>query len=88
VDDFRGVSLQLIQSHFKGAGERGQVGRVEILPVEWHRALHTEAIDQRLIDITLPSIPKAREFTNETLLDILFYTSPVFCEVVLSSFLY
>ncbi|KAL1122817.1 hypothetical protein AAG570_003143 [Ranatra chinensis] len=85
VDDFRAVSLQLIQSHFKSGCERGVVGRVEVLPVEWHRALHTEAIDQRLSDITLPSIPKAREFTNETLLDILFYTSPVFCEKIVQA---
>ncbi|XP_024084166.1 mucin-5AC-like isoform X1 [Cimex lectularius] len=85
VDDFRAISLQLVQSHFKTASNCGNVGRIEILPVEWHRALHTEVIDQRLAGITLPSIPKAREFTNETLLDILFYTSPVFCEKIVQA---
>jgi len=85
VDDFRSISLQLVQSHFRSGVSNGQVGRVEVLPVEWHRALHTEAIDKRLSDITLPSIPRAREFTNETLLDILFYTSPVFCERIVQA---
>ncbi|KAK9509366.1 hypothetical protein O3M35_006699 [Rhynocoris fuscipes] len=85
VDDFRSVSLQLVQSHFRSGTENGNVGRVEVLPVEWHRALHTETIDKRLSDITLPSIPKAREFTNDVLLDILFYTSPVFCERIVQA---
>ncbi|XP_073996179.1 uncharacterized protein isoform X2 [Rhodnius prolixus] len=85
VDDFRSVSLQLVQSHFRTGTENGNVGRVEFLPVEWHRALHTETIDKRLSDITLPSIPKAREFTNDVLLDILFYTSPVFCERIVQA---
>ncbi|CAB0015525.1 unnamed protein product [Nesidiocoris tenuis] len=80
MEDFRSVSLQLVQSHFRRATELGQVGRVEVLPVEWHQALHTEAIDKRLDDITLPSIPKAREFTNNTILDVLFYSSPMFSE--------
>ena len=31
--------------------------------------------------ITLPSISRLRDFTNSTLLDILFYTSPVYCQV-------
>ncbi|XP_014272085.1 mucin-3A isoform X2 [Halyomorpha halys] len=85
VDDFRSISLQLVQSHFHSGVENGMVGRVEVLPVEWHKALHTETIDDRLSAITLPSIPRAREFTNETLLDILFYTSPVFCEKIVQA---
>lgn len=83
MDDFRNVTLQLLQSHFKEAVEAGQVGRVEVLPVSWHQALHSEHIDQRLNNITLNSIPRLRHFTNDTLLDILFYTSPVFCEVII-----
>lgn len=85
VDDFRSIAVQLVQSHFHSGVENGMVGRVEVLPVEWHKALHTETIDDRLSAITLPSIPRAREFTNETLLDILFYTSPVFCEKIVQA---
>ena len=35
----------------------------------------------RLNAITLPSIGKFRSFTNETLTDILFFTSPMYCQV-------
>ncbi len=35
----------------------------------------------RLKPLTLRSIPKMRSFVNDTLLDVLFYTSPVYCQV-------
>jgi len=48
------------------------------------QALHGDGgIDEKLKPITLKSIPKLRHFTNDTLLDILFYTSPVYCQVSL-----
>lgn len=83
VNEFRRISLQLVQSHFRTATEVGAVGRVEVLPVSWHGALHGEdtGIDRKLRSITLKSIPKLRDFTNDTLLDILFYTSPMYCQV-------
>lgn len=58
-----------------------------MLPISWHSELHSEesGIDEKLRSITLESIPKLRNFTNDTLLDILFYTSPVFCQVNNSS---
>ena len=31
--------------------------------------------------LTLPSISRLRDFTNSTLLDILYFTSPLFCQV-------
>lgn len=51
--------------------------------MSWWGALHSDesGIDQKLKSITLESIPKLRNFTNETLLDVLFYTSPVFSQV-------
>ncbi|XP_075223476.1 SEC23-interacting protein-like isoform X2 [Lycorma delicatula] len=85
VDDFRSISLQLLQSHFRGACVMGTVNRVEVLPVSWHTALHTEEIDRKLQNITLGSIHRLRQFTNDTLLDILFYTSPVFCETIVQA---
>jgi len=77
------MTLTLTRSHFKQAGDDGRVTRVEVLPVSWHGALHGEetGIDQQLQNITLKSIPRLRHFTNDTLLDILFYTSPVYCQV-------
>ena len=72
-----------MKSHFKTTSEQGLVNRIEILPVSWHGHLHgeTTGVDKRLQTITLKSIPRLRHFTNDTLLDILFYTSPVYCQV-------
>lgn len=85
VDDFRSISLQLVQSHFRTAVDQGKVNRIEVLPISWHTTLHGEdtGIDRKLKSITLSSISKLRHFTNDTLLDILFYTSPVYCQVII-----
>lgn len=85
VDEFRSISLQLVQSHYRTTSEQGIVNRIEVLPISWHTTLHSEdtGIDKKLQSITLESIPKLRHFTNDTLLDILFYTSPVYCQTIM-----
>ncbi|KAL4671230.1 hypothetical protein H8959_003939, partial [Pygathrix nigripes] len=45
VNDFRSVSLNLLQTHFKKAQENHQIGRVEFLPVNWHSPLHSTGVD-------------------------------------------
>uniref|UniRef100_A0A8D8R8N6 Phospholipase DDHD2 n=2 Tax=Cacopsylla melanoneura TaxID=428564 RepID=A0A8D8R8N6_9HEMI len=87
VDDFRSISLTLTASHFKSHSDSGSLGRVEMLPISWHEALHSDesGIDKKLKAITLPSIPKLRYFTNDTLLDVLFYTSPIYCERIITA---
>ncbi|CAG0883480.1 unnamed protein product [Darwinula stevensoni] len=87
VDDFRSLSIQLIHSHFHSAVEDDSIGRLELLPISWHTSLHGDAtgIDRRLQPITLRSIPKLRSLINDTLLDILFYTSPVYCQQVMDT---
>ncbi|XP_038044465.1 phospholipase DDHD2-like isoform X2 [Patiria miniata] len=84
VDDFRSVSLGLMRSHFKHSQEDGRTGRIEFLPVYWYDALHGDAtgVDRRLRRITLPSISRLRRFTNDTLLDILFYSSPSYSQKI------
>ncbi|XP_040609169.1 SEC23-interacting protein isoform X1 [Mesocricetus auratus] len=84
VDDFRVVSLKLLQTHFKKSIDDGKVSRVEFLPVHWHSALggHATGVDRNIKKITLPSIGRFRHFTNETLLDILFYNSPTYCQSI------
>ncbi|XP_046327437.2 phospholipase DDHD2-like isoform X2 [Haliotis rufescens] len=84
VDDFRSISHGLMDSHFHRYKSEGRVHRVEFLPVHWHSSLHSDAtgIDRRLKGITLPSTPKLRYFVNDTLMDILFYTSPSYCQVI------
>ncbi|XP_032672390.1 SEC23-interacting protein-like isoform X2 [Odontomachus brunneus] len=85
VDEFRSISLQLVQSHYRTASVQGIVNRIEVLPISWHATLHSgdTGIDKKLQAITLESIPKLRHFTNDTLLDILFYTSPVYCQTIM-----
>ncbi|NXU79812.1 S23IP protein, partial [Oreotrochilus melanogaster] len=84
VDDFRTVSLKLLQTHFKKSMDEHKVSRVEFLPVHWHSSLHGDAtgVDRNIKKITLPSIGRLRHFTNETLLDILFYNSPTYCQTI------
>jgi hypothetical protein len=87
VNEFRSIAQQLIQAHYRSAYDDGKIGRVEVLPVSWYKALHSEdnGIDQKLKSITLESIPRLRNFTNETLLDVLFYTSPVFSQNIVDT---
>ncbi|XP_008104997.1 SEC23-interacting protein isoform X2 [Anolis carolinensis] len=84
VDDFRTVSLKLLQTHFRKSLEEHKVNRIEFLPVHWHSALHGDAtgVDRNIKKITLPTIGRLRHFTNETLLDILFYNSPTYCQTI------
>lgn len=58
--------------------------RVEFLPIEWHSKLHMEGLDSMIRDVTLPAIPKLREFANDTILDVLFFMSPMFHQVILN----
>lgn len=88
VDDFRKISLQLIREHFKNNNDKNRnVGRIEFLPIFWHDAVHGQQTgnDEQLRLITLPSIPKLRNFTNDTILDALFYTSPVYCQMIVNT---
>lgn len=87
VDDFRSVSLKLLHSHFKKSMDEHAISRVEFLPVQWHTALHGDAtgVDRRIKKITLPSTGRLRHFTNETLLDVLFYNSPTYCQTIMDT---
>lgn len=87
VDDFRSVSLKLLHSHFKKSVDDHALSRVEFLPVQWHTALHGDAtgVDRRIKKITLPSTGRLRHFTNETLLDVLFYNSPTYCQTIMDT---
>uniref|UniRef100_A0A1L8DYZ9 Putative phosphatidic acid-preferring phospholipase a1 n=1 Tax=Nyssomyia neivai TaxID=330878 RepID=A0A1L8DYZ9_9DIPT len=87
VDEFRSIALQMVQSHYRTSYDAGEIGRIEVLPISWHSELHSEesGIDAKLKSITLESIPKLRNFTNETLLDVLFYTSPIFCQSIMDT---
>uniref|UniRef100_A0A3Q2QRV4 SEC23-DDH2 WWE domain-containing protein n=1 Tax=Fundulus heteroclitus TaxID=8078 RepID=A0A3Q2QRV4_FUNHE len=86
VDDFRSASLKLLHSHFKKPLDEHAISRVEFLPVQWHTALHGDATGvDRIKKITLPSTGRLRHFTNETLLDVLFYNSPTYCQTIMDT---
>ncbi|NXK66165.1 DDHD2 Phospholipase, partial [Sylvietta virens] len=85
VNDFRNVSLSMLQEHFKKAQEQQQVGRVEFLPVNWHSSLHSTGVDVDLERITLPSINRLRHFINDTILDVFFYNSSTYCQTIVDT---
>ncbi|NXY07632.1 DDHD2 Phospholipase, partial [Pteruthius melanotis] len=85
VNDFRNVSLSMLQAHFKKAQEQQQVGRVEFLPVNWHSSLHSTGVDVDLERITLPSINRLRHFINDTILDVFFYNSSTYCQTIVDT---
>uniref|UniRef100_A0A8C8VLV3 DDHD domain containing 2 n=1 Tax=Pelusios castaneus TaxID=367368 RepID=A0A8C8VLV3_9SAUR len=85
VNDFRNVSLSMVQAHFKKAQEQQQIGRVEFLPVNWHSPLHSTGVDVDLERITLPSINRLRHFINDTILDVFFYNSATYCQTIVDT---
>ncbi|KAM6331441.1 triacylglycerol hydrolase DDHD2 [Alca torda] len=85
VNDFRSVSLSMLQAHFKKAQEQQQIGRVEFLPVNWHSSLHSTGVDVDLERITLPSINRLRHFINDTILDVFFYNSSTYCQTIVDT---
>lgn len=80
LEDMRQLALGLLSSHFKSAP-----GRLELLPVSWHWSLHTAGVDAALGRVSLDSIPKLRRWANDTLLDVLLYTSPVYCQTIVDA---
>ena len=87
VDGFRDLTADMSEKHFAGAHLASKANRVEFLPVHWHDKLHGEdaGTDSRIQPLTLRSIPKLRSFVNDTLLDVLFYTSPLYCQTILDT---
>lgn len=87
VDGFRQMAEDIGGKHFAGARLASRANRMEFLPVNWHKKLHGEdtGTDARMQPLTLRSIPKLRNFINDTILDALFYTSPVYCQTILDT---
>jgi len=87
VDGFRQMAEDIGGKHFAGARLASRANRMEFLPVNWHKKLHGEdtGTDARMQPLTLRSIPKLRGFINDTILDVLFYTSPVYCQTILDT---
>ncbi|GFR86757.1 SEC23-interacting protein, partial [Elysia marginata] len=84
VDDFRSNALGLLESHFTQAYQSKAINRVEFLPVIWTQALEDNVAELKgqVENITLPSTAKLRHFINNSLVDTLFYTSPIYCQKI------
>ncbi|TNN21087.1 SEC23-interacting protein isoform 2 [Schistosoma japonicum] len=83
VNDMRRIAKRLSQTHFSH-----HPYRVEFLPILWHDELHSDTVtglDKQLEQITLGSIPKLRQFTNDSLMDILFYTSSKYSQIIVNT---
>uniref|UniRef100_A0A183K6E1 DDHD domain-containing protein n=1 Tax=Schistosoma curassoni TaxID=6186 RepID=A0A183K6E1_9TREM len=77
------TAKQLSQTHFPH-----HPYRMEFLPILWHDELHSDTVtglDKQLEQITLGSIPKLRQFTNDSLMDILFYTSSKYSQLIVNT---
>ncbi|KAI7793327.1 phospholipase DDHD2 [Triplophysa rosa] len=87
VNEFRNASNGLINTHFSQGESTSTIGRVEYLPVNWHRVLHGETIgvDKDIERITLPSISRLRQFSNDTVLDLFFYNSATYCQTIVDT---
>lgn len=87
VNEFRNASDSLIKSHFIKSEGSCIIGRVEYLPVNWHKVLHgeTTGVDKDIEKITLPSISRLRQFSNDTVLDLFFYNSATYCQTIVDT---
>ncbi|KAM9456497.1 triacylglycerol hydrolase DDHD2 isoform 2-T3 [Clarias gariepinus] len=87
VNEFRSAALALVKSHFSIHDGNKAGGRVEFLPVNWHRVLHgeTTGVDRDIERITLPSIRGLRQFANDTVLDLFFYNSATYCQTIVDT---
>lgn len=86
VEDLRQTSRIILQNHYKSYIDSDKIHRTEFIPINWHGDLHLEStgVDNHLTPITLPSVFKLRTFINTTLADILFYTSPIYCQRIVT----
>uniref|UniRef100_A0A8C1QSE0 DDHD domain containing 2 n=1 Tax=Cyprinus carpio TaxID=7962 RepID=A0A8C1QSE0_CYPCA len=87
LNEFRNASDSLIKSHFRQSEDSCIIGRVEYLPVNWHKVLHgeTTGVDKEIERITLPSISRLRQFSNDTVLDLFFYNSATYCQTIVDT---
>ena len=63
----------IAKKHFK---DQWEGGRVEFIPVEWRSML---TLDRGMVEtITPQDVKQLRDMANSTILDVIYYLSPVF----------
>lgn len=66
------------------ASKEKKVTRCEVLALEWWQSIHSEELDARLEEITLPRLPLLRDLANNAICDAIFYMQnrPKLLEIV------
>jgi phospholipase DDHD1 len=78
--DLKNTCTELANKHFKHQWEGG---RVEFLPVEWRSML---TLDRGIVEtITPQGVRQLRDMANSTILDVIYYLSPVFHAEIIES---
>ncbi|KFQ07838.1 Phospholipase DDHD2, partial [Haliaeetus albicilla] len=85
VNDFRNVSLSMLQAHFKKAQEQQQIGRVEFLPVNWHSSLHSTGVDVQTASSAFSGGHCRQRESYDTILDVFFYNSSTYCQTIVDT---
>eukprot|EP01134_Creolimax_fragrantissima_P001729 CFRG1729T1 len=59
---------------------------VDFLPIMWHSSLLSKTgVDVKIDALTLDSIKMLRQFVNGTVLDMLYFTSPRYCQTMVDT---
>ncbi|KAK2711679.1 hypothetical protein QYM36_012702, partial [Artemia franciscana] len=87
VNHSREISHDVLSKYFGHSNTSGHRNRVEFIPVKWRPAVHGDetGVDQLLKRITLDSCRFERDLVNNTILDVLFYMSPKYCQSIVST---
>lgn len=83
VEKLRATAHSVAETGRFGPQLRAGSHRVEFLPIQWRSSL---VLDEGTIKaLTLPNLEALRNGLNSTILDVLFFTSPVFCQQIIDS---
>ncbi|CAF0968805.1 unnamed protein product [Brachionus calyciflorus] len=73
ANNFKVISNEIINANLKSSQE---FNSIEFLPISWHNVLHSDK--EKWKDITLPSIPSLRLFSNTAISDMIFYSNSIY----------
>eukprot|EP00736_Rhodelphis_marinus_P000176 Rmarinus@m.19534 len=81
AERYRLVGRQVLRDYLGHLPARN----IEVLPIEWHTDLHRKhEVDTAVDLITLEGVPWLRHFVNDTVLDVLYFMSPRYHQVIVS----
>nr|CAH8838263.1 unnamed protein product [Trichobilharzia regenti] len=81
---FRKTCQKVAEKLYPKLSESGQ--RLEFIPVNWRSSLSLNS--KTLDNVTIAQLRPLRAYINQSLVDILYYTSPVYRQVIMQSLSY